>query len=303
MNPEEFKERTEFWINKQLEDSPKGGGFIDPETRANILQGPEKLTQIIIDKLDKLSEEKFVPYHPDEKDDAITLYIFTHIEASRLAQFLKSEQYSERTREALSNTIKSFSRCRNAFSYSNVPWPKEYSVSLEAVGSFLYITQFWLQKSEGIYEDALKSLFWGFSQNMMVSLAFPENGFPNRKAITLLYSINKIGNIWECAPWMKDLDPQAPVDCFEALRDRNNFKELEDIAHMCAFFVTVTKSWWPDEEDEIEVKDVKGRLWSLPEYWQHALGWTEAQLTPSQLKAIIGEREEQAPQRPVKLRH
>ena len=35
--------------------------FIDPETRDSILQGPEKLTQIIIDKLDKLSEEKFVP--------------------------------------------------------------------------------------------------------------------------------------------------------------------------------------------------------------------------------------------------
>ena len=171
MDPEKFKERTEFWINKQLEDSPKGGGFIDPEIRANILQGPEKLTKIIIDKLDKLSEEKFVPYHPDEKDDPIALYIYIHIEASRLTQFLKSEQYSERTREVLSNTISAFNRCdKTKGRYPNAPWPCEYSVSLEAIGSFIYITQFWLHKSDGVYEEALKSLSLAFAHNIMASL-------------------------------------------------------------------------------------------------------------------------------------
>ena len=33
MNPEEFKERTQFWIDRHLEDSPKGGRFTDPEVR------------------------------------------------------------------------------------------------------------------------------------------------------------------------------------------------------------------------------------------------------------------------------
>ncbi|MFC1958243.1 hypothetical protein ACFLVQ_01585, partial [Chloroflexota bacterium] len=33
MSPDEFKERTEFWINRHLEDSPKGGGFMSSEIR------------------------------------------------------------------------------------------------------------------------------------------------------------------------------------------------------------------------------------------------------------------------------
>ncbi len=134
MDPEEFKERTDFWINKHLEDSPKGGGFSDPEIRDCILQGHEKVSQIIIDKLDKLSAKTYVPYRPDEKDDAIALYIFTHIEASRLAHYLKSEQYSERTREVLSNGISAFNRCKTINSFLNAPWSQQYSVSLEAVG-------------------------------------------------------------------------------------------------------------------------------------------------------------------------
>jgi len=294
MSPEKFKERTEFWIDKQLEDAHKGGGFIDPEIRDNILQGHEKLSQIIIDKLDKLSEEKFVPYHPDEKDDPIALYIYIHIEASRLTQFLKSEQYPERTREVLSNVVNAFNRCNKVIDYLNTPWSQEYSVSLIAVGSFLLITQFWLRKSDGDYEEALKSLFWGFAQNMMASLAFPKNGFPNPNAIALISFINSIGNIWEHAPWMQNLNPQEPVNCFEAIRTGSDNKDLKEVVDICSYFVTVVKNWWPDEEQEIEVKDADGESWSLSEYWQNALGWASAQLTPSKFKEMINEREEQA---------
>lgn len=92
---------------------------------------------------------------------------------------------------------------------------------------------------------------------------------------------------------MKNLDPQEPVDCFEAIRNRNSGKDLKDIANICSFFVTVAKAWWPNEEQEIEVKDAKGEPWSLPEYWQHALGWVEAQLQPSELRNLLNEREDQ----------
>ena len=145
MDPDEFKERTEFWINRQLEDSLKGGGFQDSEIRDYILSGPEKLSQVIIDKLDELSEKYFVSYHPDEKEGPVVLHVHLCIEACRLARFLKLEQDE-----------------------------------------------------------------------------------------------------------------------------------------------------WPNEEQEIEVRDSKGEAWSLPEYWQHAAGWAEAQLQPSELRDLLNEREDQA---------
>jgi len=295
LDPDQFKERTEFWINNQLEDSPKGGGFQDPKIRDYILSGPEKLSQVIIDKLDELSERKYVSYPPDEKEDPVALSIYLYIEASRLARFLKSEQYSERTRETLSNAINVLNRCKKAKeSYLDVPWPEECSASLEAIGSFLYITQFCIQKSDGNYEEALDSLFWGFAHNIMARLLIPKYGYPNPKAIALISFINSIRDIWEDASWMQDLDPQEPVDCFEAIRNRSSDKNLKEIATKCSFFVTVSKEWWPDEEQEVEVKDAKGELWSVPGYWQRALAWAEDQLTPSDFKKIIDEREEQA---------
>lgn len=302
IDPDQFKERTEFWINRQLEDSPKGGGFQDPKIRDYILSGSEKLSQVIIDKLDELSERKYVSYPPDEKEDPVALSVYLYIEASRLARFLKSEQYSERTRECLANTINVFNRChKSKGNYSNDPWPQEYSVSLYAIGSFLHITQFSIQKSDADYENALKSLALGFTMNILASGSFPKYGFDNPHAIASISFINTIGNIWDNAPWMQNLDPQEPVDCFEAILSGNNKSEIKEIADICSFFVTVAKSWWPivkntwpDEEREMEVIDAKGETWNLPEYWQHALGRAETQLTPSEFKKIIDEREEQA---------
>ncbi|MFC1961652.1 hypothetical protein ACFLWN_01190 [Chloroflexota bacterium] len=63
------------------------------------------------------------------------------------------------------------------------------------------------------------------------------------------------------------------------------------------FFVTVSEEWWPGEEREEEVKDAKGELWSVPGYWQRALAWAEDQLTPSDFKKIIDEREELSAER------
>lgn len=302
LDPDQFKERTEFWINRQLEDSPKGGGFQDPKIRDYILSGPEKLSQVIIDKLDELSEKYFVSYHPDEKEDPVVLHVHLCIETCRLSRFLKLEQYSERSRESLTNTINVFNRCNKASgNFPDKPWDPEYSVSLFAIGSFLFATQFRIQQSDGQYENALESLVYCYANNLLASHQFPKYGFPNPKAEASISLINSIGNVWAKSPWMQDLDPQEPVDCFEAILTGKNRSKLKDVADICSFFVTVAKSWWPiaqdewpNEEQEIEVKDSKGETWSLPEYWQHAAGWAEAQLQPSELRDLLNEREDQA---------
>ena len=122
LSPDEFRDRVLFWIDKHLEDSPKGGGFIDPDTRDIILQGPEHVSKIILDRLDALCEMKRVPYIPDEIDDPESLYVSTLLESSRLIRLLKTEGYSERTREVLAHAL-------NALVRFNEPWRHNYGVS------------------------------------------------------------------------------------------------------------------------------------------------------------------------------
>ena len=294
MGPEQFKERTEFWINKYLEDSPKGGGFTDPRVRDEIFQGPGKLGELIIDKLDELSTKHFVPYNPDEKEDPIALYIYLHFEASRLVRFLKCEGYSERSRDSLKNAINIFNRCNKAIgNLSNAPWSKEYSVSLYALASLLHVTQFLIQKSDGEYEHALNAIFWGFVFGLLAIEIFPENELENQKAEPFIDLINSVGNIWERAPWMANLDAQEIVNCFEAIRDGRESRDYKNLTNVCSFFINVTKNWWPPTNKKADVKDAKDESWGLSEYWHRALGWAEARLTPSEFKKIIDEREEE----------
>jgi hypothetical protein len=294
--PEEFHDRVLFWINRHLEDSPKGGGFIDLDLRDTIFLGPERVANIIIDKLDTLCFTKRVYYEPGQKEDPLALYIYILVEASRLVGLLKTENHSEKMRESLEHSINAFKRCEQiVVRLQNPPWSKEYSESLYAIGSFLYITQFQILKSEGNYQEALLSLFWGFARNMLINFPSPQYGISTEKNNNLTSRINNLGKFSEHAPWMQSLNPQDAVDCFEAIKnEKSNNRDLRNLVSICTFFVTVAKNWWPNDESEIVIKDSKGESWSVPEYWQYALGWTEAQLTPSQFKEIINEREEQA---------
>jgi len=88
LSPDEFRDRVLYWIDKHLEDSPKGGGFIDPDVKEIILQGPERVAEIIVDRFDTLCEDKRVPYRPDENDDPAALYISTLLESGRLIRLV-----------------------------------------------------------------------------------------------------------------------------------------------------------------------------------------------------------------------
>lgn len=156
-----------WWKSYHAEQVPRGGGFLDPEIEAIMLRGfeePESAAQAVVDRLDILAETKKVPYRPDEIDDRIGLYVFTHIEASRLIRLLHVDGHSERTREVLSNALNAFNRYEKTIEgSSDIPLSDEYEVSIKSVGSFLYTTQFLIQKADGDYEDAMTSLAQGIS--------------------------------------------------------------------------------------------------------------------------------------------
>jgi hypothetical protein len=309
LSPDEFRDRVLYWINKHLKDEPKGGGFIDRNVKGIIFEGPEKVAQILLNRLDAVSEKNRVPYRPGEADDPIRLYIYTHIEASRLTYFKNSEGYSERTREVLSNALNAFSRCNMAIDdHSNTPLPVEYSISFEAVGSYLYITRFLLQKSESIYEEALDDVLEGISHIQKAQTLISSNVRVVYKTNLLVPYRGMSYDIRKSAPWMHNLTMQRIVDCFEAIRKGSKINDAKRLAEMCESFIgQANESWLYDKRSENhlmpwqEDSEISNNVsteefyWdNASDYWQNALGWIEAQLTPSTFKEILNERGEQA---------
>jgi hypothetical protein len=178
-NPKEFKERVEFWRDIQLEDGLTGKGFQNPETRDFILAGPEIVSEAILNKLETIREKTFIPYIPDEEDDPVNLNIYLYIESCHLTHFLRSEAYSERTRETLEKTINISNRLKKTKVHKlDLPLSEFYSASLYALDSYLHNVLFYVQKGDALYKDALQSLFWCYANNKMVKMTIPVRWTP-----------------------------------------------------------------------------------------------------------------------------
>lgn len=90
------------------------------------------------------------------------MYVFIHIQSAIFTRLLKIEAYSEKTREVLDSLIITFNRLINATVIDKQSELSEkYLASVEAIGSFLFIFQYDIQKSDGDYEDALSSFLEG----------------------------------------------------------------------------------------------------------------------------------------------
>ena len=295
LSPDEFKDRVLFWIDKHLEDSPKGGGFIDPDVKEIILQGSERVTEIIADRLDTLCKTKRVPYLPDENDDPVALYISILLESSRLIRLLKTDGYSDMTREVLAYALNAFARfSRPKISDQNPHWNKGYSIFAKALGTFLYTTQFLIQKSDGEYEEAFKSLAGAIVYYLMADRSGNKVEKTEITESSLVEFINYITTRnYRELPWLWTLEPQIPVDCFEALRRGERISDLKNIAGVCELLVNTYDNWWILDPDE-EVKDAEGNTWDVIVYWNRASAWLEARLQPSDLRELLNEREDSA---------
>jgi hypothetical protein len=302
LSPDEFKDRILYWINKHRQDSPKGGGFIDPEIKEIVFKGPEKAAEIIINRFDTLCDTKRAVYIPDQDENPESLYVSTLLEATRLIRLLKTEGYSEKTREVLAQAINTFTRLTSIENRdSNPTLPKEFSLFTKAIGTFLYMNQFLIQKADGEYENALKSLASVIAFYIMLS----TTRFDKTKIALLEPSISQfldiITNHPLQMPWIQSLEEQMPVDCFEALKQGGRITDPKNIAPICGLIATVYSNWWILAPDEDIVKDSEGNEWKVIEFWQHASGWVEAQLKPSDMREFLNEREDSTSEKRLRM--
>jgi len=302
LSPDEFRDRVLYWIDKHLQDSSQGRGFFDLDVRGIILQGPEKAEEVAVGRLDTLCEMKRVPYIPDEIDDSESLYISTMLEASRLTRLLKTDGYSDKTREVLAHALNALARFKKSeITHQNPLWQKEYSAFSDAVGSFLCITQFLIEKSDGRYEDSLKSLANGIAYYIMADSPSFSGTTTGITEPTLIEFRKYVADHLQELPWIRTLEPETAVECFEAVRNRGRVLDPKNIASVCELLALTYRTWWPLEEDENEVKDAEGNEWVVSDYWYHASGWVEAQLQPSEMRELLEDREDQAAERRLRI--
>lgn len=310
MSPKEFSDRMMWFRDHHTSKVTPGVGFRPAELEEIMIGGfedSEGAANRVLEKFDAIINSKSVEYIPDSVDPILPLYVYSHLESARLFRLLKVQEYSDATRESLGKALNSLTRCyRSLEGYTEEPWPLEYSISLEAVGSFLKATNFYILKSDGRYEDALIALIEGL-EHIQESYTIFEN---NRSAIfesTYFYYVNFTSDLRKTTPWIKDLTHQLFVDCFEAIRRGNRIDDTKRLAEICESLIDFSDEPWLSNNrsdstymswstsSEI-INDVKTEeyYWDhASDYWQYALGWVEAQLNQSQFKEVLDEREEQ----------
>jgi len=101
------------------------------------------------------------------------------------------------------------------------------------------------------------------------------------------------------------------VNCFEAIRKGTQVSDTNKLVDICEAFIDYSEEPWlsnnrtditniisylGNTKNEISNNvETEEYQWDhADEYWREVLGWVEAQITPSEFKKIIDEREEQA---------
>lgn len=297
INPNDFpKEMAEFKESVEFQK----GTFTHPEIQRIMTEGfknPDIAAQAVINKLDLVIENLYVYYEPDQSDfDFVRLYIYIHLEASRLIRLLKFGIYSEKVRESLDSAIKAYNWIFKSLDNNNstLPWSDDYTSSLEAVASFLFMTQYLVLKSDSDYEDALTSLANSISHGHMAYLSYSIG--KKKNAISELSRFKVISDLRYETPWMKDLDPQEIVNVFESLRKRGNLKDPKSLTGICDLLAYISSVMWIGLEEGYQVLDSQGEPWHPEDYWKHVSGWVEARLSQSEFIEVLGKRDEQMAQ-------
>jgi hypothetical protein len=332
LSPDEFTKRLSQLREGLLGRNP-AGHYTDPEIDDLIhraLEDPSTVVKAVIDRLDTLCKSKRIPYCQDQPEDIQSLYASVHMDSARLVRLLNLHNTSIETKTVLNTAFDTQFRCEKALgNYSNAPWPEIYSPSLKALGSFLSITQFHIQKAEGEYEEALVSVAKGIEIFQQVRLlVFPLRGQWARTFEEVQpYTVNS--QLQQSAPWMDSLDSQELVNCFEAIRrgkrikDRKQFASIcQQLLNLCAetlwlkpkekknpwdipgFNFQPTLAWqsnywrfknpWEKPTELKEVQDTDGEHWEPTLFWQRANWWAQSQLEPSEIQTLIQTKEDQA---------
>jgi hypothetical protein len=291
--------------------------FIDPDVDAVMriaFENQAQALQIVLDRLEYLIQKRYPPYEPDVADNPIDLYVYLNLLSTRLVRLLKTERFSERSRETLHSALNILGRLYNVLNQDKLlekPWILGYGRCLELLRSFLYFTQFRIQKLEGEYELALQSLLIGLGNYRVPSLKiyFPDDEDKDTDTYELLEKFPMYSPV---VPWLTDFTIQEAVNCFEAIRSNGRIENPKNLATICERFEAIsTEPWlmklpvsgqetWLStagnssqklKEDSVEDKD--GYLWQpSADYWKYILGWAEAQLQPPDFKVLFNARED-----------
>ncbi|MBN1602194.1 MAG: hypothetical protein JW915_11335 [Chitinispirillaceae bacterium] len=321
MNHEQYIERMDFWRKLDEKNETEERGFTDSELESIMYEGfknPDSAAISLLEKFDMLIENHIVDYIPDSKDAPTPLFVYIHLEAARLNRLIKVQGYSETTRDSITKTQNALERCFRSLKYfPTPPWQYEYLISLEIVASFLATQQYYILKIDGQYQEALEWLIKGLDHVQEAYTIFDKNRQPIFKSRLHFWFVSFSQDFRGLVPWLKDINQQVFVEGYEVIKKGKDIQDTENLIKICESFLNYSEEPWlsnqrPDSNyswigftqqsntinNRVETENYEYD--SAVEYWRETLGWTEAQVTPSQYKKLINEREEEAAERRLK---
>lgn len=271
---------------------------------------PDDIEEVLLEKLGKLEEDFRVPYQPDVDQWTIadSLFIYAYIAAARALRLKRKVGYSDDVRQSLEGVLQVVRRLgMNPVFASGGPFG---IVSIGALTGLVSLEAFRIKRLDASYGEALHLLAEGLRyiayarSDTEEPLDWIEQEFPDNVADERQWR-SRLNEYLQTI----DVNAQETADAFEAIRSRgkcDDWKQVvEDCKALAEFWNLCGKDqqeWAPGPDNTIIittkndqlVTDAQGKEWTWLEFWRRAQGWAEAQLSPSELRELLNQREDEA---------
>lgn len=299
----EFRDRLQV-IRGLEEKRDDETGFLNSETRQQFvaeLEKPGHFADWLSNRVDAVTKRFFRPYEPDEIPDPEDTYCYAHLQAGRAALLLKSEPFGEETLYAVDESLTSLARldliARREWGVLIRDWP------VRLLSTFLLAARYKIEREKGDFESAIKTLastadayYDAVAETNVDFDPKPINVFgdPDVDIRREMLEIRRYIDVPEpFRPdemdsrfgWMTEIEPESVKECFTAIKlgpPVHDFKELAQACHSLADWELAAVAGFSGRDD----------VWV--EFWAGAAGWCDAQVTPSDLRDLLREREESA---------
>lgn len=235
---------------------------------------PDYVQEDVLETLKTLEKASRVPYEPDTEPDYGNLVVYANIAACCALLLKERDGFSEDVRDMLEEAWRALRRF--GIEYMSADDQEEFSRSLCGLVSIILIELFRVRRIDGNYEEALHLFAQALSYASDTLLAaFGEEAIESWR---LKYE--------EYIPII-NVNAQEAVNGFEDLRASAKTRNWRQIAADCRM---INLSWGDClgsyqefRSPEEVITDGEGREWQWLSFWEHARGWAEAKLEPSEL--------------------
>lgn len=308
LSSDAFASRAESMLGVLTDDEARH--FTDPEVDAVVRwagEDPAAAAALIVERLDAVADSLRPTYSPDEPEDPSALLTALHLDAARLYRALKEQGFSEDVRTLVRLVANLDERTLQVDGGPLDAFQSRWAVRSLRARVEAHFAAVW----DNDYESALRLMVDALIAVPLVN-SWHSTIDEEWASITARYPWRRIqptysewvdddGKVvgesaWPTwtPPWIADIENTDLVEWFAALQANPRGVNWSNVAGLCTLLRQTWEyagrdPWDPGEAFAIPDSD---EMWDWISYWQRAAGWSEAQVKPSEIRSLIGDRED-----------